>query len=63
MLEARGAMEPAIASLRAAAAAAPAYAEPHYALARILRRLGRASDAEAAMATFLKLRDARAEAR
>jgi tetratricopeptide (TPR) repeat protein len=63
VLEARGAVESAFASLRAAAAAAPSYPEPHYALARILRRLGRYRDAEEAMATFLKLRDARADAR
>jgi tetratricopeptide (TPR) repeat protein len=63
VLEARGAMEPAVASLRAAAAAAPGYAEPHYALARILRRLGRVNESEAAMATFVKLRDPRPEAR
>lgn len=41
----------------------PAYAEPHYALARIYRRLGRGSEAGAALATFQKLREARREAR
>ena len=63
VLEARGSLEPALASLRTAAATAPAYPEPHYALARILRRLGRTRDAEQAMATFLKLQDARVDAR
>ena len=63
LLDARGAVEPALASLRAAATAAPAYPEPHYALARILWRLGRPRDAEQAMSTFLKLREARAGAR
>jgi tetratricopeptide (TPR) repeat protein len=60
VLEARGASDAAIAALRAAAAASPEYAEPHYALARIYRRLGQTAEADAAMATFVRLRDAKA---
>jgi tetratricopeptide (TPR) repeat protein len=63
VLERRGLPDAALASLRAAAAAAPGYAEPHYALARLHHRAGRAAEADAAMATFLRLRDAQVRGR
>ena len=63
VLELRGANDEALASLRKAATLSPDYAEPHYAMARILRRLGRTTQADAAMATFLQLRDARVAGR
>ena len=39
-----------------AAAADPSYAEPHVALSRIYRRRGRTAEADAALATFQRLR-------
>ena len=58
VLEQRGEMAAAITSLQRAAAANATYAEPYYALARIFRRQGQKSDADAALATFERLKDA-----
>ena len=59
VLEQRGEMAAAITSLQRAAAANATYAEPYYALARIFRRQGQKSDADAALATFERLKDRR----
>ena len=48
-------LDEAVTMLERAASADPAYAEPHFALARIYRRQGRATDADAALATFERL--------
>jgi Flp pilus assembly protein TadD len=46
----------AIAELRQAATLSPSYAEPHYVLGRIYQRKGDTKNAEAAWATFQKLK-------
>jgi hypothetical protein len=45
-------------SLERAVRADPAYAEPHYALSRIHRRLGRTQQADAELQVFQKLKAA-----
>jgi tetratricopeptide (TPR) repeat protein len=60
VLEQAGAADQAVRAFQAAVVAAPAFAEPHYALARVLRRMGRSADAEAEMATFRRLQGAKA---
>jgi tetratricopeptide (TPR) repeat protein len=59
LLEQQGQTDRAIESLKRAASLDPAYPEPHYILARIYRSLGQARQADEALATFLRLRDAR----
>lgn len=63
VLEERGRLDDAVQSLRKAAAADASYPEPHYALARIYRRLGDTSQADTALATFKRLREARPESK
>jgi tetratricopeptide (TPR) repeat protein len=46
----------AVEELRQAAALNPSYAEPHYVLGRIYKRLGQTANAETAWATFQKLK-------
>jgi tetratricopeptide (TPR) repeat protein len=58
LLEQRGRMEDAVKALRRATAADAALTEPYYALARIYRRLGQTTQADTALATFKRLRDA-----
>jgi tetratricopeptide (TPR) repeat protein len=57
LLEQTDRADDAVKSLRKAAEIDPAYAEPYYALARIYRRLGRVAEADAALATFQRLRE------
>ena len=59
LLEEQAQSDAAVAELARAAAIDPSYAEPHYVLARIYRRQGRALRADEALATFLRLREAR----
>jgi tetratricopeptide (TPR) repeat protein len=59
LLDQQGQTEDAARELEGAAALDPSYPEPHYVLARIYRRLGNDARAEEAMATFVRLRDAR----
>ena len=56
LLEKQKKDEAAIAELRQAATLSPAYAEPHYVLGRIYKRQGDKQNAEAAWATFQKLK-------
>jgi tetratricopeptide (TPR) repeat protein len=59
LLDQQGQTEDAARELERAAALDPSYPEPHYVLARIYRRLGNDARAKEAMATFVRLRDAR----
>jgi len=59
LLEEQGRSLEAVDALTRAATANPTYPEPHYALARIYRRLDEPRRADQAMATFQHLRDAR----
>jgi tetratricopeptide (TPR) repeat protein len=59
LLDQQGDTESAVRELERAAALDASYPEPHYVLARIYRRQGNAGRADEAMATFLRLRDAR----
>ena len=61
LLEQRGRLDDAVKALRQSIANDTAYPEPHYALSRIYRHQGRKADADAAMATFKRLHDARRE--
>ncbi len=61
LLEQRGRLDEAVKALRQAISADAAYAEPYYAVSRIYRRQGRTADADAALATFKRLHDARRE--
>jgi tetratricopeptide (TPR) repeat protein len=56
VLEGSERTEDAVQTLQRAAAADGAYAEPHFALSRIYRRLGRTAEADAALARFQRLR-------
>jgi len=56
LLEKQKKNDEAIAELRQAATLSPSYAEPHYVLGRIYRRKGATKSAEAAWATFQKLK-------
>ena len=60
-LEETGRFEEAISELSRAAIADATYAEPHYALARIYRQQGRRVEADEALATFQRLRNAQRE--
>ncbi len=59
LLDQQGDTENAVRELERAGALDASYPEPHYVLARIYRRQGNARRADEAMATFLRLRDAR----
>jgi tetratricopeptide (TPR) repeat protein len=59
LLEQQGRTDEAVAALARAAALDPSYAEPYYVLARIYRRLGHPARADEALATFLRLSEAR----
>jgi tetratricopeptide (TPR) repeat protein len=59
LLEQQENMDEAVRELERAAALDVSYPEPHYVLARIYRRQGNTARADAAMAAFLRLRDAR----
>jgi tetratricopeptide (TPR) repeat protein len=61
LLEQRGRIDDASLAFGEAAALDRSYAEPHYALARIYRRLGQQARADAALATFLRLRGLRTQ--
>jgi tetratricopeptide (TPR) repeat protein len=63
VLEQQGDAAGAVQSLQKAAATDATYAEPFYALSRIYRRQGQRSDADAALATFERLKDRRTTAR
>jgi tetratricopeptide (TPR) repeat protein len=63
VLEQQGEPEQAIAELIRAATGDATYAEPHYALARIYRQQGRHSEADAALATFQRLREVQRESK
>jgi tetratricopeptide (TPR) repeat protein len=56
VLEQSDRTDEALEMLKRAAAADPSYAEPHFALSRIYRRRGLTAEADAALATFQKLR-------
>jgi tetratricopeptide (TPR) repeat protein len=56
LLEKQKKDDEAVAELRQAATLNPAYAEPHYVLGRIFQRQGDSKNAEAAWATFQKLK-------
>ena len=62
VLEQKGDMAGAVQSLQRAAAADSTYADPFYALSRIYRRQGQRSDADAALATFERLKGKRSPA-
>jgi tetratricopeptide (TPR) repeat protein len=59
LLEQQGNMDEAVRALERASALDASSPEPHYVLARIYRRQGNTARADAAMAAFLRLRDAR----
>jgi tetratricopeptide (TPR) repeat protein len=61
VLEERGLLDEAVKALRQATSSDPAYPEAYYALSRICRRQGRTAEADAALATFKRLHDARRE--
>jgi predicted Zn-dependent protease len=61
LLEQQDHLNEAIAALKHAAANDTTYADPHYALARIYRRQGKADAAAQAIATFQRLHDAKRE--
>jgi predicted Zn-dependent protease len=61
LLEQQDHLNEAVVALKHAAASDPAYADPHYALARIYRRQGKVEAATQALATFQRLHDARRE--
>jgi tetratricopeptide (TPR) repeat protein len=63
LLEQQGRIDDAVAALARAAAIDPTYAEPQYALARAYRRRGQSARADEALATFLRLRALRDQAR
>jgi tetratricopeptide (TPR) repeat protein len=63
VLEQQGRFEQATSELVRAATNDSTYAEPHYALARIYRHQGRDVEADEALATFRRLRDAERETR
>jgi tetratricopeptide (TPR) repeat protein len=63
IMEASDRTEGAVHTLLRAAAADPSYADPHFALARIYRRQGRIAEADAALATFQRLRQPAREVR
>jgi tetratricopeptide (TPR) repeat protein len=62
VLEQKGDAAGAVQSLQQAAAADSTYADPFYALSRIYRRHGQRSDADAALATFERLKGQRSTA-
>jgi tetratricopeptide (TPR) repeat protein len=55
VLESRGHLEPAVSALKEASRLNATYAEPHYALARIYRKLGRKSLSQAEVTSYLRL--------
>jgi tetratricopeptide (TPR) repeat protein len=59
LLDQQGRADEAVRELERAAALDASYPDPHYVLARIYRRQGNTGRADEAMATFLRLRDAR----
>jgi Flp pilus assembly protein TadD len=59
LLEHEGNLEDAARELVRASELDPQYAEPHYALGRVYRRLGRQDEARQALAVFRQLHDAR----
>ena len=63
VLEQDDRLEEAVRALELAADRDPTYADPHYALARVYRLLGRANEAQRALAAFERLRDTSREVR
>jgi Flp pilus assembly protein TadD len=59
LLEHEGKLDEAVRELVRAGELDPQYAEPHYALGRVYRRLGRQEEARQALAVFRQLHDAR----